>query len=1404
MASSLGDLLVRVGANIDGFEKSMGDISKRLNAVDREASKAFSGFDRIADRIGTVATAAGTALTAAVTLPLAGAGLAATNFAGNFEAALNKIKALGDNITGPALERLRNQALQLGKDTKFSAQQAADGMALFASAGLSAEEIFRVMPGTLSLAAAGMFSIEEAAFITKNTIGQFQLEVGEAGRVADVFAQVSADTSVSMQGLGVTFGYVGAVAHGAGQTLEETGAAIVALDKAGIQAEKAGTGLRGVLGSLIAPSKEAKREMDALGVSISDQQGNIRPLSDIMEQFRSKLAKVGSEAERQRIIFEVFGREAGNSAQVLIQTGGPALDAFEQKLVSSGGAADRMAKTMNQGLNYSLEQFKGSVETAGIALGTALLPVVGRMIDFGTQLVNEFALPAATWFGELPEPVQNAALAFGLMAAAAGPILIVVGQMATGIVALLPAITSLSGVVATFAAGPITTLATVTIPALTLSLRTFALTTVPAAITAISAMASVMLSQGVASMTTFATVSIPAAITALTTFATGAVASAIAGVSTLATTTLPAAIASFTTLATGGIAAAASALYGFATTAVAAAISAVQTLALTVLPILTVAAIAAAAAFGGFKLGEWLYETVPAFKAFGDAAGDFLLKIPGLESAVLRLSGAAKALSVASEDLDFATQKLEKALLDKGITVDRAGKSTGEYAKALREAAKQSGFLGDASSTEKAKVEAIKKQIQESEEKAKLTARAMKELGREVRDAGDKHKQAIKPISDLAIKNGQLAMALKILQDEHDKAKRSVDAYKASILLGRAETVNFEQVLGDLNSIVKDAGLGIQRIADIHAPAFITTVSSAAGPVVELEKALGTLGVKGAADLKKIADESAKARDAVLGSGIASDFEKKTAIYKALQAQIEHAKVAGIEIAADQKKLLQDLESEIGDKVPKMAGTWQDFGNSISTVITNAAQDITKSLFSGELSFAEKGKEALKALGSAVSSSFIEPATAAISNFISGVLTDLIGGKGLSGVIAKFSELGSSISGIFGGASAPSVPSGTPSGGSIPSGGGGGGVPGGASGLGGTVDLITGAISAASNVISAIYNVRIEGTLNQMERNTAAASIHLENILKKANEFWPWMRETHMLVGETVVGVLREIRDGLKTLFSVNVNVGGEQEKALIASLITRVGTFDTLATDRLLDIYARAGEINRTIQDGAAQVVTAIGAGFQSLAGSLAAIENKLPSTLEKALGGGGGVLGGIAGLAGTLPAAISGLIAGLIRGSGKTEDLIEENTRFAAVGIIGPAGVVDTLREFLPYQKTASDFNYDVAAPWMADVQSALEGRLSDNIVKVHDALIDIRGSVGSQISEMTRVADTYSGRIVSSVLEVRDAIRTQTAEQARVGAAPPVQVNIQGNVIGQREFVQQMTDAVMAAVRLQLVKT
>lgn len=1289
--ASLGDLIVRVGAKIDGFEQSMGTVSQRLNAVDRDAAKAFSGFDKMADRLGTVFTAAGAAMTGAITLPLAGLATASTSFAGNFEAALNKIKALGDDVTGPALERLRAQALQLGKDTKFSAQQAADGMALFASAGLSTTDILAVMPGTLALAAAGMFSIEEAAEITKNTLGQFQLQASEAGRVADVFAQVSADTSVSMQGLGTTFGYVGAVAKGAGQTLEETGAAIVALDKAGIQAEKAGTGLRGVLGSLIAPSSEAKREMSALGVAVADQEGRIRPLSDIMEQFRSKLATVGSEAERQRIIFEVFGREAGNAAQVLIQTGGSALDAFEQKLVNSAGAAARMAATMNQGLNYSLEQFKGSVETAGIALGTALLPVVGKMIDLGTRMVNEFLLPAAQWFGKLPEPVQAAAIALAAMAAAAGPVLLVTGQLAGSITAILPAITSLSGALGLTASGA--------------APLAGALGALGAALPVVAALA--------------------------------------AGLAT------------------------AWALWKFQDD----------------LPGILALKIAfeALATVIGFQI-----EVV---KAFASALGDVLpLMSTWLEILKFILTPQRKMLE--------GLQALSSAMRGFRVDVDTLPKPVDAAAKALDDMNKKAKPLHEQFGVTISATSELKKEF------PRLDA-AIREASKAIDEAKTKTQSN-------KVETNFLTEALKILQGEYDKTKASVDDYKARVLLGRAATVDITAELSKLAAQVGSVDSVIGNVSKIALPSYIGKIDEAKPPTDRLREAMKSLGITGVADLKKVADEALNARDVILGSGIATDFEKKTAVFRALKAQVEAAVQMGKAVTDEQRATLEKMEAELGsgkgqDAVKAASGMF----TQVSTVITNFAQESAKALFEGGGSWGEKFTKLWGDLKVAVVSSFIEPATAALTSFLTGIVADLMGGKGFGGILDQIKNLGSSLKNIVPGLSSAASSAGSAASGaggaSIPAGGGAGGA---ASGLGSTADIITGAISAAANVISAIYNVRIEGTLNQMERNTAAASIHLEALLNKANEFWPWARETHMLIGDVIVGVLRELRDGMKTLFSVNVNLSGADQKALIESLITRVGTFDTLATDRLLDIYARAGEINRTIQDGTKTVSDVITSQLARVSGSLAAIEAKLPSTLENALGG--NALGGIAGLAGTLPAAISGLIAGLIRGSGKTEDLIEENTRFTAAGIIGPAGVVDSLRQFLPVQSDLLKFQYDVAAPWMAEMQSYLEGGLTDRIMQVHDViasnvvdgLSEIRGAMNAQSGEVMKLVSVMSP-IRDVLIEMREAIRIQTTEQLRASAQPDLQVNIQGNVIGTREFVDQLTAQVMAAVRLQLVK-
>ncbi len=105
------------------------------------------------------------------------------------------------------------------------------------------------------------------------------------------------------------------------------------------------------------------------------------------------------------------------------------------------------------------------------------------------------------------------------------------------------------------------------------------------------------------------------------------------------------------------------------------------------------AALVAAAGFAGWKVGEIMYENVPAIQSFGDAIAELILQIPGVEKLMNVLSGAAAAQEHADKDLEATTLKLEEALKKKGITIERAGMSAADYAAKLRDAARDAGLF---------------------------------------------------------------------------------------------------------------------------------------------------------------------------------------------------------------------------------------------------------------------------------------------------------------------------------------------------------------------------------------------------------------------------------------------------------------------------------------------------------------------------------------------------------------------------------------------------------------------------------------------------------------------------------------------------------------------------------------
>src|SRR5690606_21948473 len=206
---------------------------------------------------------------------------------------------------GPDFEKLEERAKELGRTTVFSASQAAEAMSSFALAGFDVQQILKAIGPTLDLAATGQIEIGQAADIAAKIMAGMGLEADQLGHAVDVMAKAMTSANTDLEMLGDAMKFVGPIAKSAGRSLEETVAIIQALSNAGIQAERAGTTLRGILLSLTSPSAEAEKELQKLGVRINDAQGNVRPLADIIDDLNGSLAGLGS-GEKLGILGKIF------------------------------------------------------------------------------------------------------------------------------------------------------------------------------------------------------------------------------------------------------------------------------------------------------------------------------------------------------------------------------------------------------------------------------------------------------------------------------------------------------------------------------------------------------------------------------------------------------------------------------------------------------------------------------------------------------------------------------------------------------------------------------------------------------------------------------------------------------------------------------------------------------------------------------------------------------------------------------------------------------------------------------------------------------------------------------------------------------------------------------------------
>lgn len=356
---------------------------------------------------------AGRAMTMGLTVPIAAAGLAAVKVAGDFEQSIiNAISVTGEKVdeVRPKMEAL---ARTMGRETVFSASQAADAMYYMASAGWKVQQMEKALQPTLNLAAATQ---SDLAFTTKavvSSLNQFNLTSADAGRVANVFAAAISNSQATMDYLAVSMRYAGPVADALGISIEETSAALMVMYNNGIEASQAGTSLRMGLAQLITPTGAVEAALADLGLTLEQVNPKTHSLADIMDTLKSR----GAEAEH---ILDIFGKRAGTAFVKMVGQGGDALREFEAGITGTNRAAEMAAMQVDT-IWGSFKLLKSALEDAAISIGMILVPAVRSIADTIKDLVQKF--------NSLSESTKTNIVKWALIVAAIGPAMSLFGKL---------------------------------------------------------------------------------------------------------------------------------------------------------------------------------------------------------------------------------------------------------------------------------------------------------------------------------------------------------------------------------------------------------------------------------------------------------------------------------------------------------------------------------------------------------------------------------------------------------------------------------------------------------------------------------------------------------------------------------------------------------------------------------------------------------------------------------------------------------------------------------------------------------------------------------------------------------------------------------------------------------------
>ncbi|PXY83601.1 phage tail tape measure protein [Bifidobacterium asteroides] len=384
------------------------DYTAKMQAASASATQLSAALERPMSK-GERFSAVGQKVALGVGAMSAAVGVAAVEAFADFDQSMSAVQAnTGSSVA--VMGRLRDSALEAGARTVYSASESADAINELAKAGVSTTDILSGgLDGALDLAASGQMGVADAAELTASALNEFGLQGSQASHVADLLAAGANTAQGGVSDMGEALKMVGTTASQLGMSIEDTTGALTMMASQGIVGSDAGTQLRSALIGLTSASGPAKAEMQQLGISMYDSQGNFVGLANFAGQLKEKLSALTPE-QRANAMGVLFSNAAMSVGNTLYEQGAEGVNKFT-KQVNQQGFAAKQAAALTDNLKGDVEQFGGAVETSLIKIGSGANGPIRSVIQSVTSLV--------TAFGDLPAPIQQTAVLLG-MATGAG------------------------------------------------------------------------------------------------------------------------------------------------------------------------------------------------------------------------------------------------------------------------------------------------------------------------------------------------------------------------------------------------------------------------------------------------------------------------------------------------------------------------------------------------------------------------------------------------------------------------------------------------------------------------------------------------------------------------------------------------------------------------------------------------------------------------------------------------------------------------------------------------------------------------------------------------------------------------------------------------------------------------